>query len=435
MKNKPIILTDSYLKRRLSEAKTRNSSSFCAESGSLPPEMAKIQRIADLGHKNLSIEIRPNGGMSWRFRYTFNGKSQMLSLGTFPEISITEARKRAVKGRENVALGIDPSRLKKAERSVKIDTFEKVVREWHRVNPRKLDPKNADAILRRFEQNVIPYLGQTPIAEITTADLYPVLMKVWNRGSKESSDRLCGWCYHVFKFARGMGMELNNPVTKELRENFKGAVNRNFSALTDPNEIKGLVGSILDYKGSPIMRSALQMWIMCFVRPGNLRHMEWSEIHGIDTDKPEWRIPGQKMKMTHAKKQAVQRPFVVPLSSQAVEVIKDLWPLTGNGKYLFPTPRSIQRPMSENGILSALRRMGYTKDEMTGHGIRATARTLCREVLKYDPDVIEEQLAHGKGGALGTAYDRAEHMESRRKLMQDWSNWLYSLVANHKRAS
>jgi len=168
------------------------------------------------------------------------------------------------------------------------------------------------------------------------------------------------------------------------------------------------------------------------VRPGNLRHAEWSEMHGLDTDTPEWRIPAVKMKMNYAKKKTAVRPFIVPLSRHAVDVIKEIKPITGKGKYLFPSPRCFEKPMSENGILSALRRMNYSKDEMTGHGIRATARTILREVLGFDVDVIEEQLAHGKGGALGTAYDRTEHLVERKRMMQEWADWLYGLVDEKK---
>lgn len=417
-----ISLSDSFLRSRQTELK-KLSKTGSTESG------FKVQRIADAGHRGLSIEIRPDGGMSWRFRYLFENKANMVSLGTYPEISLAEARKRAEKARENVALRKDPSRLKKAERSEKLDTFAKVVMRWHKVNPKKLDPDNAKAVLRRLEIDILPYLGDTPIKEITTADLYTVLMQVWNRGSEETAYRLSGWCKQVFKYARGMGMDIPNPVTDELRENFRGAVSTNFSAITQPDDVKGLMASLLDYKGTQIMRCALQLWAMTFVRPGNLRCAEWSEIHGLDTDAPEWRIPAMKMKMRYAKKIAGLRPFVVPLSRQAVEVIKEIKPITGGGKFLFPSPRSLERPMSENGILSSLRRMGYSKEEMCGHGIRATARTICREVLGYDVDVIEEQLAHGKGGALGTAYDRTEHMPARKRMMQAWADWLYGLVS------
>jgi len=385
----------------------------------------KVYRLAD--GKGLCLEVKPNGARLWRFRYRTNGKANMLSLGSYPEIGLSDARERLAEARKQVANNIDPSQVRKAEKASRLNTFGEACREWHGLHAKELDPANAKAMYRRLELNILPWLEDRPIADIKPNEVLLALRRVEARGTVETAHRLLGWCSQIFRYAVASGQIATDP-TRDLRGALAKPKEKHYAAFTDPKDIKGLLLAVDAYHGALVTRTALMFGILTFVRPGNLRKAEWSEFYGLDTENPEWRIAGEKMK------RRTDRPFITPLAPQAIQMLEEIRPLTGRGQYVFPCPRTTYRPMSNNAVNAALRRMGFTKDEITGHGFRAMARTVCHEVLHYEPEVLEEQLAHGKMGALRDAYDRTTHMPERRRLMTEWANWLDELKSKPEKA-
>lgn len=386
--------------------------------------------------RGLYLVVTPDSSKLWDFRYSMNGRRRKLAIkGGYPAVSVKAAREEADRFRAMIARGEDPALVRKlgqvqaAEREAEIrraeakaaTTFEKVAREWHHKASENLAPSNALATLQRLEKNIFPWIGSKPISDLRPPDILTPLRLVEERGARESAHRILGVCSQILRSAVASGLIESDP-SRDLRGALGKVQRTHFAAFTDPKDVAGLLRSVETYRGTLEVRTALMLGILTFVRPGNLRAAEWSEFHHLDTpDKAEWRIPGGKMKI-HTK-----RPFVVPLAPQAIALVDALRPLTGRGQFLFPSPRGANRPMSSNGVLSALRRMGYTSDEMTGHGVRAMARTICHENLGFAPEVIEEQLAHGKAGPLGGAYDRTTHMPERRRLMKEWANYLDDL--------
>lgn len=371
--------------------------------------------------KGLSIEIQPSGSRLWRFRYRFDGRPGLLSMGSYPEVSLSLARKRRDEARNQIADGKNPSLLRKRDKDDRTNTFESVLRGWHKIQSTRLDPANAKAVLHRLEMDVLPYLGNRPIKDITPPDLLEVLQRVEKRGAVETAHRLLSWCGQVFRYAVASGIVDSDPC-RDLRGALIQPREKHFAALTKPEDVSRLLKAMDGYRGIPVTRAALLLGILTFVRPGNLRKAEWAEFFSLDQpDKAEWRIPGNKMKVK------TERDFIVPLAPQAVRVLNDMYPLTGEGRFVFPCPRSHTRPMSNNAINAALRYMGFGSDEITGHGFRAMARTLSEEVLGFAPEVIEEQLAHGKAGPLRDAYNRTTYMPKRRELMTAWADYLDKL--------
>jgi integrase len=307
---------------------------------------------------------------------------------------------------------------KAAQAESHANSFEAVALEWHAKASKTLTPTNSKWILRRLEANIFRRIGQIPVVEIKPPQVLAAIRAIEKQGKLETAHRVLSLCSQVFRYAVASGLVESDP-TRDLRGAITKAKGGHFAALTSPEDVAGLLRAIDSYRGSPETRAALIFGILTFVRPGNLREAEWDEFFDLDKpSKAEWRIPGTKMKVR------TDRPFVVPLAPQAIAVIAGLRPLTSQSKYLFPSARSTHRPMSNNAVLAALRRMGYTSEEMTGHGVRAMARTLCHEVLGFAPEVIEEQLAHGKAGPLGDAYDRTTHIGERRRLMREWADYL-----------
>ena len=400
---------------------------------------AKTYLIADGG--NLYLAVDPDGLKRWVFVYRSNGRRRKFAIkGGYPTISAKAAREEATRLRGMVERGEDPAEIRKASRAkVEVEeavkaaedahnatTFEKVAREWHARASEHLAPSNAVETLRRLEKNVFPWIGSKPIADIRPPDILAPLRLVEERGARESAHRILGVCGQIFRYAVASGLLESDP-SRDLKGALSRPVETHFAALTNPEDVAGLLRAVEAYQGAPETRVALRLGILTFVRPGNLRAAEWSEFHGLDDlERAEWRIPGDKMKVR------TDRAFVVPMAPQAVALLEELRPLTGRGRYVFPSARTTERPMSNNAINAALRRMGYTSDEMTGHGVRAMARTLCHEVLSFAPEVIEEQLAHGKAGPLGGAYDRTTFMPERRRLMRTWADYLDTLKAGAK---
>ncbi|MBC2710223.1 MAG: integrase arm-type DNA-binding domain-containing protein [Desulfosarcina sp.] len=366
----------------------------------------------------LFLLVSPSGGKWWRFKYRFGGKEKLLSLGTYPEVTLAQARERRHETRRQVADGIDPGQVRKAQKAAREstdNTFEVVAREWYGKFEVNWAPGHAVKIKGRLENDVFPYIGARPILEIKAPELLMVLRRIESRGALDSAHRARTTCSQIFRYAVATGRAERDPAA-DLRGALPPAQSKHLPAITDPKKVAGLLRAIDGYEGSFVTKCALRIAPLLFVRPGELRHMEWTEI---DLEAAEWNIPQEKMK--------TKQPHLVPLSRQAVEVLKEIQPLTGGDRYVFPSARTLQRPMSNNTVLAALRRMGFEKGEMTGHGFRAMARTMLDEVLNVRPDFIEHQLAHEVRDPNGRAYNRTAFLPERREMMQTWANYLDGL--------
>jgi len=374
-------------------------------------------KLAD--EKGLYLLIVPAGGKWWRLDYRFAGKRKTLSMGTYPEVSLKEARDKRDDARKQLAQGIDPGETRKAMKaaqSAEADTFEVVAREWHTKFSPTWTPEHGERIIRRFERDIFPWMGKRPIREITAPELLAALRRIESRGALDTAHRAHQNCGQVFRYAVATGRADRDP-SGDLRGALPPVRDKHHASITDPKGIGELLRAIDDYRGSFVTQCAMRLAPLVFVRPGELRSAEWSEF---DFDKAEWRIPGEKMKM--------RDPHIVPLSTQAAAILLELQPLTGRGRYVFPSARTPNgdRCMSENAVLAALRRLGYTKDEMTGHGFRSMASTLLNE-QGWHRDAIERQLAHTERNAVRAAYNYAEHLPERRKMMQAWADYLDGL--------
>lgn len=359
-------------------------------------------------------------GKYWRLDYRFLGKRKTLALGVYPAVSLAAARRRRDDAREQLAQGIDPNQAKRVDRHAKTaaadQTFEAVANQWLvKIGPSR-SASTQDKVKGWLDNNVFPYIGKMPIADIKPRDVLMAVQKMEARGAVESAHRVKQVCGQIFRFAVALDL-VERDITADLRGALTSAVKGNFAAITEPKEVGPLLRAIYDYNGHPAAVAALKLSPMLFVRPGELRAAEWVEI---DLEVAEWRIPGVKMKMGV--------DHLVPLSTQAVAILRELHPITGHGQYVFPSLRS-KACMSENTVNAALRYMGYSKEVMTGHGFRAMARTILDEVLGERVDLIEHQLAHTVRDALGRAYNRTSHLPARREMMQRWADYLDKLRA------
>jgi integrase len=337
-------------------------------------------------------------GKYWRYDYRCLGKRKTLALGVYPIVSLVEARDRRNVAKKSLANGIDPSESKKAIRKEALDnaaiTFELVSREWHQKMSQKWSVKNAERTLSLFERSIFSFIGKMPIADIKPADLLATIKKIEARGNIQTAHRAMMNCGQVFRYAMATD-RATRDLSYLLRGSLTPIVEKHHASITDPRKISYLLRDIDQYEGSFITKCALKLAPLFFVRPGELRQAEWAEF---DLEKTQWKIPAAKMKM--------KAPHIVPLSKQAVEILKELRSITGNGKYLFPSTRSIQRCMSDNTINAALRRLGYESDEMTGHGFRSMASTILHEQA-WPHDAIERQLAHAERDKISAAYNYA----------------------------
>jgi integrase len=384
---------------------------------------SKNKSITLFDGDGLFILITPTGGKLWRFKYRYDGKQKLLALGKYPEISLLEARHKRDDARRLLANNIDPGAVRKAQKQAKVEeteTVEIISREWHAKFKSKWTEGHAIKLMRCLERDVFPWIGTRPIKEIKAPELLTVLRRVEARGVLEGAHRVRGICNMIFRYAISTGRAERNPA-QDLIGSLPPAAEKHLAAITEPKKVRELLQAIDGYSGSYVVKLALQLSPLVFVRPGELRHMEWEEV---DLDNSLWSIPADKMKM--------REPHLVPLSRQAKELLEELKKLTGSGKYAFPSGRTDDRPMSNNAVLAALRRMGYTKDEMTPHGFRAMARTLLDEVLQVRPDFIEAQLAHRVRDPLGRSYNRTQHLNERKKMMQQWADYLDGLKAGAK---
>lgn len=378
---------------------------------------AKPVRIFDGG--GLYLEVSPAGGKLWRLKYRFNGKEKRLALGAYPETGLKEARERREDARKLLANGADPSETKRAQKAASVarsaDSFEVIGREWFEKHRDTWAPSHSEKIIRRLEKDVFPWLGGRPIAEITAPEVLTVLRRIEGRGTLDTAHRAGGNCSQVFRYAIATGRAERDPVP-DLRGALPPARGGNFAAITEPAKVGELLRAIDAFSGTFVVKSALLLAPLLFVRPGELRRAEWA---GFDLEKAEWRYWVTKTKTEHS----------VHLATRAVEILRELHALTGHGRYVFPG-RDPQKAMSEAAVNAALRRMGYdTKTEITGHGFRAMARTILAEELHQKPEVIEHQLAHQVPDALGTAYNRTKFLKERRAMMQLWADYLDKLKA------
>lgn len=380
----------------------------------------KEYKLSDGG--GLYLLITPSGGKLWRLDYSFSGKRKTLFLKSYPEKSLSDARRDRADARALLANGVDPVAVVKAQKmqlhvqsELDANTFEIVAREWFSKNRPVWSDAHIKTIKSRLERDVYPIIGNRPIAEITRGDVIALIRRVEARGVIETADRIKIYCGQIFRYALNLELIPSNPVT-DMRDVLTKREAGHHAAITDPKKLAGLMRAIDEFDGSFIVKCALKIAPLVFARPGELRQMEWSEIN-FDTE--QWNIPANKMKM--------KVNHLVPLSKQVIVVLKELQPLTGAGKYTFPNGRTTERPMSEVALLAALRRMGFSKEEMTPHGFRATARTILDEVLQVRPDFIEHQLAHSVKDPNGRAYNRTSHLDERKKMMQLWADYLDGL--------
>lgn len=383
----------------------------------------RAHRLFDGG--GLYLEVAPSGSKWWRQKYRFDNKEKRLAHGTYPDVGLAQAREKREEARKLLGAGIDPGEHRKAVKAAReersANSFEVVAREWHTKQKARWVDSHSDKIMLRLVNDVFPWLGKRPIAEITARELLATVNRVADRGAVDSAHRILQNCGQVFRYAIVSERAENNPAAS-LRGALPPAQKAHMAAIIDPMAIGGLLRAIDGYSGSFITRCALQLAPLVFVRPGELRQAEWAEI---DLGAAEWSLPAGKMKM--------REPHLVPLSRQAVGILEELQPLSGHGRYVFPGGRSPRRPMSNNAILAALRRMGFAKEEMSGHGFRAMARTILDETLHFRPDYIEHQLAHAVRDPNGRAYNRTAHLAERRKMMQAWADYLDVLKGDQDR--
>ena len=359
-------------------------------------------------------------GKYWRMNYRFADKRKTLALGVYPDVGLAKARARRDKAREQLADGTDPATAKREEKQAQADaaanTFEAVARVWLTKTASKRAEVTQSRITTLLEKDVFPFIGSMPISTIKPRDvLDKAVRKIEARGSIDTAHRAKQICGQIFRYAVAVGLA-ERDVTTDLRGALAAIPESHFAAITEPKQAGELMRSIFDYTGHPCTVAALKLTPLVFVRPGELRTAEWAEV---DLDAAEWRIPASKMKM--------KVDHLVPLSTQAVALLRSVQPITGHGRYVFPSLRTGERPMSENTINAALRGMGYSKEVHTAHGFRALARTIMDEVMGERVDLIEHQLAHAVKDPNGRAYNRTAHLPARRVMMQNWANYLDKL--------
>ena len=379
------------------------------------PRDAQYKLTDDRG---LCLLVAPNGGKWWRFNYRFDGKQKTLSMGVYPEVTLADARARRDAARRLIAAGTDPSDHRKATKAtqgqITENTFEAVAREWFEKFKPRWAATHSSKIIRRLEVDLFPWLGRRPIAEISPPEVLKCVHRVEGRGAKDTAHRALQNAGQVFRYAVATGRMASDP-TRDLRGAIAPATHKHYAAITEPAAVGELLRAIDGFKGTFVVQCALRLAPLFFVRPGELRRARWEEM---DLAKGDWRYFVTKTIKEH----------IVPLASQAVERLQELHALTGHSTYVFPGVRLHSKPMSDAAINAALRRLGYdTKTEITGHGMRAMARTILHQELGIAPEVIEHQLAHRVPDALGDAYNRTKFLKERRAMMQKWADYLDQL--------
>src|SRR6202050_362999 len=364
--------------------------------------------------RGLFLLVTPAGGRLWRLRYRMAGVEKLLPLGVYPDVPLKRAREKRDEARRLIADGIDPNAQRKAERGAQSQTFEAVAAEWLELQKKSLAPETMSILGARLNSALYPYLGRRPVAAITAQELLVVLRRIEARGRHETAHRIRALAGRVLRYSVATG-RAQNDVAADLKDALAPVKSQNFASVTDPARVGELMRAIDGYSGYPVTALALKLAPLVFVRPGELRAAEWSEF---DLANSEWRIPAARMKM--------KEPHIVPLARQAAAILRELEPLARGGRYLFPSLRTRDRPMSENTINAALRRLGYSSEEQTGHGFRSMASTLLNE-QGFPPDVIELQLAHSERNKVRAAHNKAQRLPERRKMMQAWADYLDGL--------
>lgn len=377
-----------------------------AKPKSLPHKMAD--------EKGLYLLFHANGSRYWRMDYRYSDKRKTLAIGVYPETSLKEARTKRDEARKLLANDIDPLENKKAKiaaiQESATNSFELVCREWLDGRKESVEPAQHTKTLARFEKDVFPWLGQRSIAEIKAPEILAVLRRIDQRGARFTAHRVRSEISRCFRYGIATGRAIYDPCLS-LQGAIPPAKVNHFASITDPIKVGELLRSMDGFKGSFSVLCALRLAPLFFVRPGELRQAQWKDF---DLEKAEWRYHIKKTDTDH----------LVPLATQAIAILKDLYPLTGHGALLFPGARDPKRPMSDAAINAALRRLGYDQSELTGHGFRAMARTLLAEILNQKPEVIEHQLAHSVPDALGRAYNRTKYLQDRKLMMQIWADYL-----------
>ena len=366
--------------------------------------------------RGLYLLVTPTGNRLWRLRYRMGALEKLLALGAYPDVPLKRAREKRDEARKLIADGIDPNARRKAERSAQAETFEAVANEWLELHKSSLAPETIPMLGTRLRSFLYPYIGSRPVADIRAQELLAVLRRIEARGRHETAHRVRALAGRVLRYAVATG-RAPHDVAADLKDALAPVKSKNFASVTDPRRVGELMRAIHGYGGHPVTALALKLAPLVFVRPGELRAAEWSEF---DLENADWRIPAARMKM--------REPHVVPLSRQALAILRELQPLARGGRYLFPSLRTRDRPMSDNTINAALRRLGYTSEEQTGHGFRSMASTLLNE-QGFPPDVIELQLAHAERSKVRAAYNKAQRLPERRKMMQAWADYLEGLGA------
>lgn len=396
---------------------------IACKAATCPDDRPRV-RLTDAG--GLYLEVTPNGAKRWFWKYRFDGKEKRLSLGSYPDVKLKAARLARDDARRLQSQGNDPVQRRKIDKATaRINsgtTYEKVAREFHALKVKEWSEAHFTKWIRLQEANLFPWIGPLPIADITAPLLLETLRRVEARGRNETAHSLRQYAGQVFRYGMATGRCAQDPA-HALRGALQAVIVKHMAAVLEPKQAGELLRAIDAYQGHPTTREALILSALLFQRPGNIRQMEWA---WVDLDGAMLTIPAAAMKRTVQGK-LTGKPHLVPLAPQAVASLRRMHTLSGSGRYVFPSLLTGERPMSDNTVNAALRRMGYSNSEMTAHGFRAMARTILGEHLETDPEVIEAQLAHGKSGPLGMAYDRTTYMTQRRKMMNEWADYLDKL--------
>ena len=408
--------------RKLTDSKVKTAT--CKADG-------KPLNLSDGG--GLYLHVKAGSKKVWRYNYRMDGKTKTLTIGSYPEVSLKQAREQHEDARALLARGVDPSGHKQALKAARTDivahSFEAIAREWFERNKPTWSQSHIDRTSSYLERDVFPWLGKFNINQVTPSDIIRVVQRVESRGAQEAARRVKQYILQVYKYAVTLELASRNPAADiDNRIILKPRSKKHFATITDPMKVGQLMRDIDLYQGSPVVRCALQLSPLVMLRPSELRAAEWSEI---DLDAATWTIEIRRMKAPTHVKQANQSTHIVPLSRQAVAILRELHPLTGRFKYVFPSARGASKPLSDNGVRTALRTMGYDNDTMTPHGFRGMASSLLNE-LGWNPDAIERQLAHKDGNKIRAAYNRTDYMAERIAMMQAWADHLDTLKAGGK---
>ena len=369
--------------------------------------------------EGLYLLVRPNGRKFWKLKYRYVGKEQKLSLGAYPNVSLREARDLAKEAKSLLRQGVNPSEQKRldkyARRTAEANSLTAISQEWISTHIEDKSASHQRRTRATLNRHLLPLLGNRPLSEITAPELLAVLRRTESAGLIDSAHRARQLFGQIARYAIATG-RLERNVAADLKGALKSISTRHYAAITNPADVGRLMLAIEAYRATPVVMAALRISPLLMARPGEIRHMEWAEIDFQDS---LWTIPAEKMKR--------RKDHLVPLAKQSLVILKEIWPYTNRGKYVFPSARAQGRPLSENGIRVALRTIGYTNDEMTPHGFRAMARTLLDEALGVRVEFIEHQLAHEVKDATGRAYNRTKFIAHRFEMMQRWADYLDEL--------